>query len=207
VRRLLLAEGSGHDWDHTLRVMRQACRLARECGAQMDVVIAAALLHDVGRPQELADKGRSDHAAIGARMAAEILQQQGFGDGAFRSHVADCIRTHRYRSRGTGRPETIEAQVLFDADKLDALGAIGLARAFHFAGMTGARVHNTAAEAVAGESYGREDSAWREFLVKLKHLPQKMLTIPGKRAAEERMIFMEHFFAELNLECYGRKGL
>ena len=202
-REALQAEGSGHDWDHTLRVLRQACRLGRLCGAAADVVVAAALLHDIGRPQELADRGRSDHAAVGAALAEEILTKEGLGDEAFRHHVAACIRTHRYRSRGAGRPATVEAQVLFDADKLDALGAIGLARALHFAGMTGARIHNTAAEALAGESYGREDSAYREFLVKLRHLPEKMLTAPGRALADERLAFMERFFDELTRECYG----
>ena len=94
----------------------------------------------------------------------------------------------------------MEARVLFDADKLDSLGAVGLARAFHFAGKTGARVHNTRDEALGGESYGREDSAYREYLVKLRHLPEGMLTASGRRVARERDLFMQEFFQELDKE-------
>ncbi len=193
---------SCHDWDHTQRVLNTALELGRQEGADLSVVTAAAILHDIARPQEMSDQGKSDHAILGAIQAVEILRQEGLGDDAWRAHVGDCIRTHRYRNRTGEAPATVEARVLYDADKLDSLGAIGLARAFHFAGKTGARVHNTREEALAGKSYGREDSALREYLVKLQYLPEAMLTAAGKDAAIQRHQFMAEFFQELDRECF-----
>lgn len=200
-RGILDGDSSCHDWDHTLRVLRTAMRLAEGAAADPAVITAAAILHDIGRPQETADRGKSDHAAIGARMALAILADEEIGDEPFRRHVADCIRTHRYRSRTAEAPATIEARIIYDADKLDSLGAIGLARSFHFAGRSGARVHNTAGEALSGLPYGREDSAYREYLVKLRELPARMLTAAGRAEASRRVAFMAAFFDELNQEC------
>ncbi|MBQ4479640.1 MAG: HD domain-containing protein [Victivallales bacterium] len=200
-RSVLDSDRSCHDWDHTLRVKGTALRLGAQEGADLEVVAAAAILHDIARPQEMADQGRTDHAALGAIQAVEILAREGIGDDAFRQHVSACIRTHRFRNRTGEAPATIEAKVLFDADKLDSLGAIGLARAFHFAGKTGARVHNTPQEALAGNSYGREDSALREFLVKLQNVPGRLLTAAGRQIGTERLAFMRDFFARLDREC------
>ena len=200
-KSILDSDGSCHDWDHTQRVKHTALALGAQEGADLEVVAAAAILHDIARPQEMADQGHTDHAAHGALQAIEILQREGIGDDAFRQHVAACIRTHRFRTRTGEAPATIEAKVLFDADKLDSLGAIGLARAFHFAGKTGARVHNTPEEALSGNSYGREDSALREFLVKLQNVPGRLLTAAGRQIGTERLAFMREFFARLDREC------
>lgn len=200
-RAILDSDRSCHDWDHTLRVKATALALGTQEGADLEVVATAAILHDIARPQEMADQGKSDHAVIGAVQAHEILTREGIGDDAFRDHVAACIRTHRFRTRTGEPPATIEAKVLFDADKLDSLGAIGLARAFHFAGKTGARVHNTPQEALSGDSYGREDSALREFLVKLQNVPGRLLTATGRQIGAERLAFMREFFARLDREC------
>ncbi|MGN0892450.1 MAG: HD domain-containing protein [Oligosphaeraceae bacterium] len=201
-RERLERDPSCHDWDHTLRVLLCARRLAASEMADLSVLTAAAILHDIARPEEMASQGRVDHAALGSQMALRLLEQEGLGDETWRQRVARCIRTHRFRNRTGESPQTVEERVLFDADKLDSLGAVGLARAFHFAGKTGARVHNTAREALEGESYGREDSAYREYLVKLRKLPQAMLTRAGREAAEKRLAFMADFFQELDRECF-----
>jgi uncharacterized protein len=86
---------------------------------------------------------------------------------------------------------------------LDSIGAIGIGRSFHFAGRTGARVHNRAEEALASDSYSREDSAYREYLVKLRKIRERMLTDAGRQLAEKRHAFMVAFFEELNEECFG----
>ena len=198
----LEADPSCHDWDHTQRVLACAMELGRQENADLSVIAAAAILHDIARPQEMADQGQSDHALLGAEQALEILHEENIGDDAWQRHVAACIRTHRYRNRTGEKPASPEACILFDADKLDSLGAIGLARAFHFAGKTGARVHNTAEEALGGASYGREDSAYREYLVKLQYLPESMLTSAGRKTALQRRQFMQAFFAELDDECH-----
>lgn len=202
--RSLLRRGPAcHDWDHTERVRRNARHICRAEGADAAVVEIAALFHDIGRPDELADEGRTCHAERGAELAVGILRRHRIGDESFIARVAACIRTHRYRRRTAETPATLEAKVIFDADKLDSIGAIGIGRSFHFAGRIGARVHNREEEALAGASYSREDSAYREYLVKLRHVHEGMLTAEGRRMAAGRHAFMEEFFARLNLEARG----
>lgn len=192
-----------HDWDHTLRVLNNARHLCHVEGADLLVVEFAAVLHDIGRPAELADRGRSCHADQGATLVHQILPGLGVVDPGFTDHVAACVRTHRFRNRTADRPATPEACIVFDADKLDSIGAIGIGRSFHFAGRIGARVHNGADQAQGAASYSREDSAYREFLVKLRHLHGRLLTAEGRRLAASRHQFMVAFFEQLNREVSG----
>ncbi|OPZ28463.1 MAG: putative hydrolase [Lentisphaerae bacterium ADurb.BinA184] len=192
-----------HGWDHTVRVGHNARHIALVEKADLAVVVFAAWLHDIGRVTDLADNGVSCHAESGAAIAAEILAGLGVADPAFIAQVSDCVRTHRYRRRGDARPATLEARVVYDADKLDSMGAIGVGRAFHFAGRIGARVHNTEREALASSSYSREDSAYREYLVKLRHLHEAMLTGEGRRMAAGRHRFMTAFFEQIQREVEG----
>ncbi|NLZ63951.1 MAG: HD domain-containing protein [Lentisphaerae bacterium] len=203
VREIFATMPSCHDYDHTLRVRQNGAILARAEKADALLVDYAALLHDIGRQQELQDQGRTCHAALGAAMVRQILTGLGVQDEQFIQAVTDCVSTHRFRARGGVKPASLEAKVVFDADKLDSLGAIGLARSFNFAGRIGARVHNTREQALGAESYSREDSAYREFLVKLQYLPAKMLTASGRRLAAQRYQFMEDFFVRLEQECSG----
>lgn len=190
-----------HDWDHTRRVLYNARILAEREGADPQVCETGALLHDVGRLQELQDQGATCHAKLGAEMALSLLRDKGVGDEQFVEHVRHCVESHRYRRRGTPPPQTLEAKVVYDADKLDSLGAVGIGRAFHFAGRVGARVHNSADEALASESYSRNDTAYREYLVKLRHVHQRVLTAAAREIARRRHRFMAEFFRELNEEC------
>lgn len=207
VARMLLAGGEAcHDWDHTMRVRANALELMSLLPADTAydalVVEVATLLHDVGRPAEVQSGGDIDHALYGSELVESWLRAVGVTDADFCQRVARCVRCHRFRSRAPEQcPQTLEEQLVYDADKLDSIGAIGIGRAFHFAGGLGARVHNGAEEALAGASYGREDSAYREYLVKLRHVRERMLTQPGRQLAERRHRFMETFFAELNHEC------
>ena len=195
-----LANAPGcHDYAHTLRVLHNAeLLLQTEPDADSFVVRTAALFHDFARPEELASDGKQDHAQLGADLVRIELEQLGC-EPDFVDHVTSCIRTHRYR--GKLIPETLEAKIVYDADKLDSTGAFGIARAFHFAGRIGACLHNTAEEAVNSAAYGKNDSAYREYLVKLRHLPGKMLTESGRELAKERAIFMDEFFSRLNNEA------
>ncbi len=195
-----LANAPGcHDYAHTLRVLHNAeLLLQTEPDANSFVVRTAALFHDFARPEELASDGKQDHAQLGADLVRIELEQLGC-EPDFVDHVTSCIRTHRYR--GKLIPETLEAKIVYDADKLDSTGAFGIARAFHFAGRIGACLHNTAEEAVNSDAYGRNDSAYREYLVKLRHLPGKMLTDSGRELAKERAVFMDEFFSRLNNEA------
>lgn len=202
VRRELGDAPGCHDFAHTLRVLKNAERIAsEEPGCDLDAVRFGALLHDVARPEELASGGRLCHAALGAEKSRRILQEEGCGDAAFMDHVSEIVRTHRYR--GSLKPATPEARIVYDADKLDSLGAFGVARAFHFAGRIGACLHNTEQEALASESYSNQDSAYREYLVKLRGLPDHLLTDPARRIAADRAAFMREFFDRLNEEQEG----
>lgn len=200
MRARLARLSDGHDCDHTLRVVRRALELCGEVPeADPQVVEIAAILHDIARPEESAGRGHPDHAELGARLAEDFLLAQG-ADADLARRAASCIREHRYRSER--RPSSVEAAVLFDADKLDSLGATGIGRAFLFAGKAGARLHNRKSEALAGAPYGREDTAYREYLVKLSRLPEIMQTEPGRRRAAELKKFMDGFFAQLDREIY-----
>ncbi|MFA6103066.1 MAG: HD domain-containing protein [Victivallaceae bacterium] len=190
-----------HDFDHTMRVFRNAEMLLKEeKSADARTVKLAAILHDIARPEEMMSKGALCHAEQGAVEAAAILKSAGFDEALIRK-VSGCVLKHRYR--GHFQPETPEEKIIYDADKLDSIGAVGIGRAFHFAGRENARLHNTEQEAVNSAAYSREDSAYREYLVKLRHVEEKMLTAAGRRIAHDRSKFMHRFFEQLNNEIYG----
>jgi uncharacterized protein len=193
------ARGS-HDWDHTERVRRLCLRIGRKEKADPGVLEIAALLHDIGRAEEDRSHGRVCHARSGAALARSILEGHGVEPAVVRAVVA-AIKTHRFR-RG-GAPRTLEAQVLFDADKLDSIGAVGIGRAFLFAGEVGARVHDKAIDVRRTKPYTREDTAYREYLVKLSRVRDRMTTREGRRIAAERHRYMAAFFDRLNKETDG----
>lgn len=190
-------EGGAHGPDHSERVLRTALHLGRELGADLRVLAAAALLHDIGRSEESRSRGRLCHARRGAELAAPILRDLGYAEAEIAA-ICHVIAAHRYR--GGRVPESLEARILFDADKLDCIGAIGIGRAFLFAGQIGARLHNPEADHGRTSSYSLEDTAFREFQVKLAKVREKMQTAPGRRLAEERHAFMLDFFARLTRE-------
>lgn len=191
-----------HDFDHTLRVLRNAEKLAAEIPeAELQVVRLAALLHDIARPEEMSVKGKLCHAQKGAGICASELKKYAFPQ-AMIEHICACVESHRFRGNGPS-PQSIEAEIIYDADKLDSIGAVGVGRAFHFAGRENARVHNSSEEALNSEAYSREDSAYREYLVKLRHIPERMLTVPGKRYAVARAQFMHAFFEQIESEIKG----
>ena len=181
VREKLERASGCHDFDHTLRVLRNAELLAKELpAADLRIVRLAALLHDFARPEEMAAKGKLCHAVLGAELVRPLLVEAGFEPETV-DRVSQAVLTHRYRANRI--PATLEAQIVYDADKLDSLGAVGIGRAFLFAGREHARLHNTREEALGSAEYSREDTAYREYLVKLSKLPGCMLTAPGRRIA------------------------
>lgn len=192
--------GGCHGPDHAERVHATALALGRVMGGDLAILSAAALLHDIGRAEESRSRGRLCHAALGAELAAPILAGLGFSPEAVAA-IRHCIATHRYRD--DQRPESLEAQILFDADKLDSLGAIGIGRAFLFAGQVGARLHNDDQALADSLAYSLEDTAYREFRLKLCRLPERMLTPLGRKLAEERQQFMQDFFSRLEAEISG----
>jgi uncharacterized protein len=170
----------GHGWAHVERVGRTAEWLAGQVGARVEIVRPAALLHDVGRVDE--DETGVDHAAASAAVAREALPRWGYTPDQV-EEIVQCILAHRF---STGpRAVTLEAQVLSDADKLDALGAVGIARTFLHGG-------------AAGRSL--EDSV-QHFHHKLLRLAGRMYTAPARRLAEERIAYMQDFLQRLAAEC------
>lgn len=195
-----IGEGGCHGPDHTERVHDLAMHIGRMMGAKLDILSAAALLHDIGRRHEMENRGTVCHAAKGAEMAEGILIGLGLPAETI-SAVVHCIESHRYRNDKV--PQTLEAQILYDADKLDSIGAIGIGRAFLFAGQVGARLHNRMSDITNTTSYSVEDTAYREFRVKLCKVKETMLTPEGCRIAQERHEFMEVFFRRLEREING----
>ncbi len=191
----------GHDFSHTQRVYNLSLQLAQQGeGINLDVVKLSALLHDVARKEEFESKGRICHAEKGSEIAKEILEGLDIEEEII-NQVIHCIKTHRFRKGNV--PESKEAMILYDADKLDAIGAIGILRASSFAGTIGAVVHNPDVEPSEENAYTKKDSAYHEFLFKLLKVKDKMLTPKGKRIAEGRHNFMEDFFERVNKEVRG----
>ena len=196
-----LAKGS-HDWDHTLRVRRLCQRIGTAEGADPLVTEAAAYLHDIGRWQQDRTNGTLCHAEKGAAMAREMLRTYPLADEC-RENIIHCIAAHRFR-RGAN-PRTLEASVLFDADKLDAIGAVGVARAFLFAGELGARLHSPEVTVAQAKAYSINDTGYREYVVKLSKIRDRILTVTGRRLADERHRFMVDFFDRFLEEYEGER--
>jgi uncharacterized protein len=199
-RKIHSSSKSSHDWDHTERVYKLAVRIAKKEKAHADIVKMAALLHDIARAKEDGSGGKIDHAVEGAKMAAGILKRLGVS-GRKTAEVCHCIETHRFR--GKLKPLSMEAKALFDADKLDSIGAVGIGRAFLFAGEVGAKLHNSGADISRTQPYTREDTAYREYMVKLRYVKERMTTKEGARLAGERHDFMGNFFMRLDREVKG----
>ena len=191
-----------HDWEHTLRVERLCRQIGPREGADPLTLALAACLHDIGRHEQDQSRGAVCHAQRGAEMAAVILAAHGLAQ-SIQANVLHCIRSHRYRSGE--HPQTIEAKVLFDADKLDAIGAVGVARAYLFAGEVGARLHNPDNDIDDTAPYSRDDTGYREYRLKLRHIKDRMLTVEGRRLAAARhrvmVAFFERFVAEIEGHC------
>lgn len=189
-----------HDWAHTLRVDRLCRQIGPREGADALVLALAACLHDIGRSQQDRSRGAVCHARQGAEMAATILAKHRLA-ADIKANVLHCIRSHRYRSGES--PQTIEAKVLFDADKLDAIGAVGVARAYLFAGEVGAMLHNPNNAIDDTVPYSRDDTGYREFRLKLRHIKDRMLTTEGQRLAAARHGVMVEFFKKFIAEIEG----
>lgn len=195
------AKGS-HDWDHTLRVHRLCRRIGLAEGADLLVAEIAAYLHDIGRGHQDRSNGSLCHADKGAAMAREILARYPLS-AERRENIIHCIAAHRFRRGET--PRTLEARVLFDADKLDAIGAVGVARAFLFAGELGARLHSPEMDVAQAKAYSIDDTGYREYVVKLSRIRERILTVTGRRLADERHRFMTVFFDRFLKEYEGER--
>ena len=200
---------SAHDAEHVYRVLANAMVIAEdEPDADMDVLICACLLHDIGRADQLKDPSLC-HAQVGAEKAYAYLIGHGFAED-FAQHVRSCIRTHRFRKNAP--PESLEAKILFDADKLDVVGAIGIARTLVYKGAVSAPLYNRRNGMI---SDGREDtqqSFFQEYCFKLEKLYDRFYTESGKNLALQRrgaaVSFYENLYREVSeLDERGKNQL
>lgn len=198
-KKMSFGSRGSHDWDHTLRVYNLCLRLGKKGKANMEILKLAVLLHDIGRKYEDKCNGKICHAEKGAILAKNLLLKLKVNKEKI-DKIIHCIETHRFR--GNKIPLSKEAKILFDADKLDSMGAVGIGRAFLFAGEIGAKLHNKKVNETT--AYTKEDTAYREYIFKLRKIMGRMLTREGKRLAKERHNFMVNFFNRLNHEVDGK---
>ncbi len=200
-RRLYDDADAVHDFDHVLRVLKLAERIAGAENADLRVVRAAALLHDVRRQQ--AEAAGLDHAAVAAERARDILADH---PPRLVEAVAHAIAAHRFRT--DPRPSTLEAHVLYDADKLDAIGAVGVARAFAYGGAHGQRLW-APVESVDLKQWqaegddGDAHTPAHEFVVKLSRIKNALYTPAGRAIAADRHSYMVTFFERMTEEVRG----
>jgi len=189
-----------------LRVYRMAEKIALAEGADLEIVRAAALLHDVegSNPNDKAKRKMHHHAS--AEFAAEILRAEGW-DEAHIAAVQHCIRAHRFRDTSEP-PQTLEAKTLFDADKLDAIGTIGIARVIAYSVRAGQPFYAPPSQQfleTGKKEPGEAHSAYHEYLFKLRKIKERMFTPSGKAIAQERHNALEGYFQRLIAEWNGEQ--
>ena len=193
-----------HDFDHILRVLALAERVARAEGADLDIVRAAVLLHDAAGAQPSDEAGaRATHHEASAEFAREVLAAEGWPEARIEA-VLHCIRAHRFR--GTEAPRTLEAQILFDCDKLDVLGAIGVARTVAYAALAGQPLTGEPSDrfkATGEKEPGEPHTPYHEFIFKLGRVKDRMVTRTARQIAEERHQYLQDYFDRLRREVAG----
>ncbi len=190
-----------HDFDHVERVYNLALQLSeKDEEINKDIVKLAVLLHDIARKEQDKSKGKICHVSRGAEIAKEILEGLKIKEELVKE-VIHCIETHSFRKDNF--PKTKEARILYDADKLDSIGAIGILRSASFGGSVGARIHNPEIKPSFKTCYTKQDSAYHEYVIKLSKIKNKMLTKEGKKIAEQRHDYMKNFFNRANKELKG----
>jgi uncharacterized protein len=194
-----------HDFEHVLRVYHMAERLAKEESADLEIVHAAALLHDA-EGSAVGTDTRVSHHHRSAAFAGQILAEEGWAQERIEA-VQHCIRAHRFRSDGE-RPQTIEAKVLFDADKLDVLGAIGIARVIAYATLNHQPFYAVPSQqflATGEKEAGEPHSAYHEYLFKLRKIKDLLFTHTAGALATERDAYLGRFFEQLSSELNGER--
>jgi uncharacterized protein len=204
VRRLLSGEGSGHDWFHIERVRNLALQIAREERADLFIVELAALLHDVA---DWKFAGGDNDA--GPRAARDWLVSLN-ADEAVIEHVTRIIKDLSFKGAGVETPmHSIEGQCVQDADRLDALGAIGIARAFAYGGHKGRALYDPAVPPqphASFEAYKKNTGpTLNHFYEKLLLLKDRMTTNTGRRLGADRHAYLEQFLDEFLSEWSGHR--
>ena len=200
VKERTLFESSGHDFYHALRVVNLCNSLANE-DVDGDVLIAAALLHDIARGEEHSLNKKSDyHIEQGAKIAEEILSKINFPKHKI-AKVKTCIAQHE--DEGS---EIIESQILQDCDRLDAMGAIGIARCFAYGGRIDRPIWCPTKTEEIWVPGVKNSSSIAHLHAKIVHLSQKMNTERGRKIAKDRLEFVTTFVDRFNAEMGAMVG-
>lgn len=192
-----------HGFDHIERVYRLCKVIGSEEGADMEILLTAALLHDCDGSDPASQKNRAEHHLLSAERAGGILRAMDWKEGDIQK-VQHCIRAHRFRK--SEEPHTIEAKALFDADKLDVIGAIGIARTIGYAVQAGEPIYCKPSEQflTTGKlSEGEHHSVYHEYLFKLRNVHHTLYTETGRKLALGRHAFLDVFFKQLEDEVNG----
>lgn len=186
---------SAHDKEHIYRVLYTALDIAQtEKDVDYDILICACLLHDIGR-QEQFENPNLNHAEVGADKASAFLSEHGFSETFTRS-VCGCIRSHRYRKRNP--PASLEAKILFDADKLDVCGAIGIARTLLYKGIVGEPLYSlTPQRTLLDGTNDTEPSFFQEYKYKLESIYDHFFTKRGAQLARQRQDAARDYYQNL----------
>ena len=186
---------SAHDRDHIYRVLYLALEIAQtEKNVDRDMLICACLLHDIGRGEQF-ENPKLDHARVGAERASRFLLENHFPPNFVRK-VCDCIRTHRYRAEDP--PESLEAKILFDADKLDVTGAVGIARTLLYKGKVSEPLYSLWPDGTVSD--GSDDDApsfFQEYRYKLVHVYSRFFTQKALEIAKQRQQAAADFYERL----------
>ncbi len=174
---------SAHDKEHIYRVLYRALDIAaHEEAVDYDVLISACMLHDIGRKEEF-ENSSLDHAEVGAEKAGNFLISHGF-DQSFVKKVSHCILCHRFRNGNI--PQTLEEKILFDADKLDVSGPVGIARTLIYQGEMEEPLYRLNKN--GGISSGERDeepSFFKEYKCKLENIYDRFFTRRGAELAAQ----------------------
>ena len=198
-------QDSAHDTEHIYRVLSNALEIAKtEPEVDYDILIAACLLHDIGRPEQFADPSLC-HAAVGAEKARQFLLKQCFAP-AFADAVHHCIAAHRFRKNLP--PETTEARILFDADKLDVTGALGVARTLEYQGALALPLYTLLPDgSVSDGTADSNETFFQEYCRKLDPIYDRFLTARGRAMAGARREAAAAFYDALLREVRSSRDL
>ena len=194
-----------HDFSHIERVFKMSERLAQAEGADLEIVHAAALLHDVEGTTP-GSEARNEHHLRSAEFAERVLLKEGWPEERIRA-VQHCVRAHRFRGNKES-PTTIEAKCIFDAENLDLLGAIGATRTIAYTTLVGAPLYVPASQQfveTGREIPGEPHSAYHEHILKLQKIEEKLFTQTAKEIAKSRGFFLNLFFEQLIAEINGER--
>lgn len=205
VEEKLKGEGSGHDWWHIIRVVNNAKAIAQQEGGDAFVIELAALLHDI------ADwKFHDGDSTVGPRVTREWLQKLKV-ESVVIERVAYIVEHISFKGgKNPHRMQTLEGKIVQDADRLDAIGAIGVARAFAFGGAAGREIYNPSVPPKQYDSFESFKNAVttnhtvNHFYEKLLLLKDKMNTATGRQKAQERHAFMEKYLQQFYAEWEGK---